>query len=568
MVEIEFIKKLQEADVKDCAVYGECLVSVGRDKKLRIHQLSDLTEIYVSEDLGCFVNSVLCLGECIYTGLQDGRVVVWSVGMEKTEEGVKAHVMQVKTLNHHKSNVCSLRAFENTVVSASWDGVICIITEKSVEVVTIDKGLWVAEILPNGRETLVAGCTDGRLVYFEREGKRYEVSKGLAIHKMCIRDMLVEKDRIITLSNTGCVIICDFSGRVIKTVDLDSISFRIRAWEKYAQYVVSSDEGSVRVLSQALEIDCTLGVPVLSCWNSLPHEERVYVCGSDGRVFVFGGSPRAEAREELQGLQEAYLTELARKKAESETPATASPGSPNYKVVKGIVYEKKGDTWEIFGDVIKEEKKDHTIDITLAEKTFTLSFNKTDAYEEVAKDFVEKHSISTEYISEIVEFLDKNFKQQKKKDVSQFTVYGNISVEGVKKKIEGLGESATVIKAIEDLEKQVLTLSSPCFKETSSNLEAILSEWVAESKEKFPILDCYKYFIAKGMEFDFMFLKGLQVLGNSKDAFMYVKLATNLLAYAPDNRKYFATTVSKILDKNLVNEETIRNYKKNLHLLE
>ncbi|KAI5190773.1 phospholipase A-2-activating protein [Nematocida sp. AWRm77] len=556
MVKIELIKKVHDKDIKACAVHQGLVFTAGRDGRVCVLKEDTLELLHKTESLGSFANSLCVSGEQLYVGMQSGEVCIFHIRQGQLENKTKT--------KKHKENVCSLRAYKDTVVSTSWDGRVGIWKDgELVDMVETEKTLWAAEILHNEKETLVAGCTDGSLVYLDRHGGKYTPSKGLAIHSSCIRDFVVEDGRIVSLSNSGMVLATDYSGRVLQRKDLDSISFKITEWKETGQYMVASDEGVVRVLDRDLSVLCTITLPVLSCWQAVHTSTRMLVCASDGRVFVFGeeGSPSAE--EELGRLQEELA---AGKAAGAEGEGSAEKAEPKYKVEDGKVYEKKGDSWELYGDALGKEKKDHTIDIELGTQVFKLSFNKTDDYTEVAQSFVKEHGLGVEYIPEIVEFLETNFKQKKQRNTSEYVVYSTISVEGVRKKLAGFQHVSTVIGFIEEIEGGSLSSGSTLFKEKASEVEVVLSEWLEEGGEKFPVLDCYKYLVAKHVSFDFMFMKSLNVLDSKKDALMYVRLATNLLAFSPECKKYFVETVGKIFDKNLVSDENIRHYKKNLYL--
>jgi len=573
MVEIAKLRQIHEQDVKDCAIYSDMLFTVGRDGRLFVVSAEDLSPIWSSRSFGCFANSVGVLENLVYVGLQNGTVKTFAIREKQLEE--------IGNTNEHKENVCFMKVSGNQMISTSWDGKICVWADgKILETVKMEKAVWCADTLKNQKKTLVVGCTDGSLVYFERKEGKYSASKGIMLHSSCIRDLLVEDNAIVSLSNTGVVIVSDYSGRVLKKKDLDLVSFRIEKWMETEGYVVSSDEGVVCVLDKELNVSSSINLPVLSCWCAKPALDRVMICGSDGRVYVFGATGSEEGRQELRKLQDRKEEEGKADREDGDVREDMEGGKGSgtkdaktdeeqkYKVVDGQVYEKRAGVWELFGNQITEEKKDHTVNIELGTRTFKLSFNKNEEYKEVAKSFVEQYKIGAEYTEEIVEFLNKNFPQKKNKNIEEYCVYRTIAMEGVVKKIEPLENSKVVVGLLEDLESGRISPADKEFKERSHEVEVVLSEWMEEPIEKFPILDCYKYLVAKEVQMNFLFMKDLDVFKDKRDAVMYVKVATNVLAFAPEQKNLLAETVNRIIDRRLVGEEVAAQYKKNLYLSE
>lgn len=620
MVEIVEIRRVHKEDIKDAIIHKDMLITAGRDRSIKVLRVPGLEEI-CSIETPAYANSLCALEQpgpsLLFAGLQNGSILEFEVNtsgglhMKKKHSVHKENVSALRAVKTGFSNSCNKSTERNTehstghslkvavqekeaepqstaqdavMLSCSWDGAVCIWRipqggDASVEKVQTEKSIWAAEMLDNGRETVIAGSTDGTVLYLEKkEGGRYEVSRGIKVHKTCIRDVLPCRGGYVSVSNTGVVIESEYSGRAKKKKDFDSISFRISFWEEMQQYVVSSDEGVVRVLEGDAEQAYVINVPTLSCWHSVPFRNRLYILGSDGRMYVFSASPPNTEEEKIK-QQEAknQLVSLQNESGQSSAPAEQAPGSAaseleasdpsNYKVMDGKVYERKGDSWELFGSVQQPKKKQHSISIELGGHTLPLSFDDGESHLDVANGFIVKHRLSPEYTQEIVEFLDKNFPNSKTAaNISgDCAVYSTISVAGVSKKVEMLRESDLVIQTIEDLERNELQQKTEAFEERRAALEVVLSEWMGESEEKYPVLDCYKYFVAKGMAFDFIFLKYLNATENRKDAHMFMKLATNLLVFAPETQHYFLRTANRILDKNLVPPEIVHKYKKNLH---
>lgn len=563
MPRIESIRRVHNEDIKDIVIVEKYLITVGRDRTVRVCLKKSLEKLFMSQDIGCFANSICAIENTLYVGAQNGKIWVFLLDTQTGSLGV------VKVINAHTGNVCCLRARKGKVVSASWDGHVCIIRDGSiVERIKTNKTIWAVDILEDEKETLITSNTDGSIVLYTQSNGGYRAEREISVHVSCVRDILIQPDRFISLSNSGVVIASENTGKIIGKKDLDSISFRVAYCKERGdrgEYAVFSDEGVVHVLDHELNTLYALNLPVLSCWCGILTADSILVGGSDGRIYRFGEIGTEEGEKDLRRIQDEVISQKEEQKAQE---SKKEKKESKYKVENGKVYEKKGDTWELFGDQIQPEKKDHTVDIELGNKKFKLSFNKGEDHTEVANRFVNEHSLGKEYVEEIVEFLDKNFKQQKKKNLSQYKIYDTIMLDAVKKRISALKDSNIVIDFIESLYNGSITLGTTLFREQLVNVEVVLNGWIKEKVDLLPILDCYKYLIGKGAAVDLIFLQNINVLDNRKDALVYSMIATNILAVHPEKRSYILSTMKKIMDKGLATEEIIQGYKKNLYLAE
>ncbi|KAH9385154.1 phospholipase A-2-activating protein [Nematocida major] len=566
MVQIEVVKNVHTSDIKDGVIHNGLLYTVGRDRHVRVSTLDGLEEVWVSKDLGAPANSVCVHKECVYVGLQTGEILRYRISSKKeasgkAEEGAVSLELESRDAVH-SDNVCSLSECSEGVLSTSWDSTVGLTRESGPsEVSKIENTAWSAKKLPES-DTVLAGSINGAVSVLRKVSGTYQQEKGLKMHSTCIRDIVMEADRYVSVSNTGVVIASTHSGRVLHKTDLNNTSFRVNAYagESVRGYIVASDQGMVYVLDQNLESLFSIAAPTLSCWNAVAHEGRVYVLGSDGRIYVFGENKSEKYQKVLEEIQDELNS--ARKSAEEKAPSPAAASSeekdsPRYKVVDGNVYVMKDGEWELFGNQIEEKKKDHTITITLGSASYTLSFDKTENYYDVACGFVKQNNLGAEYVPEIVEFLNKNFSKPEKRDISKYFVYDTINMEVVGKKIESLPNAPEVVEYL----KKTQETGSP--QENEREIEAILGEWLENGTEKIAVLDIYKYLIAKGADFDLFFLKSLKPLECKKTALVFALIATNVLAMRPECRTLVDVTMMKIIDKGLVNVKILQNYKNN-----
>ncbi|EIJ87699.1 phospholipase A-2-activating protein [Nematocida parisii] len=570
MAHIQVLKKLHASDIKDGVIYENRLYTVGRDRVVHISSLPDLESVGGSENLGAPINSVCIHNAVLYAGLQTGEIVRYAIEMdENSEESGSAGKKEItlKLLGRskvHGDNVCSLSSFDEGVISTSWDGSVGVIKEnQSPEVIRIESVAWSAKKVPN-EDTIIAGCIDGSICTIKKVNGRYTQVKGIKLHATCIRDICMENDRYATVSNTGVVIVTERNGRVLHKMDLNNTSFRINKYTagNATGYIVSADEGMVYLLSETLESLFSIAAPTLSCWNALSENGRIFALGADGRVYVFAdkeGNPQYQ--KELEELQNKMGSDKVQDTAPpAQKQAEDANSSPQYKVIDDKVYELKDGEWELFGSTVEKKKKDHTITITLGEANYTLSFDKTDKYEEVALGFVKENNLGTEYIPEIVEFLDKNFGNKKKRDVSKYFMYDTIDLDIVGKKIQPLPNSSTVIEFLQGIK------NGKSSQHNESDVEVILSEWMEMGTEKVAVLDVYKYLIAKGVDINLSFLKHIDPFFCKKVALVFSLISTNVLAMRPECKSLVDNTMTKIIDKQLVNSKVLQNYKNNRRL--
>lgn len=572
MVQIEILKKVHSADIKDGVVWKEYLCTGGRDRTIKITKISNLETVWASEDLGAVVNSLAEKENRIYAGLQTGEIVLYDIIEEKSGEksGERAYLKQISRRKIHSGNVCSISVYSEGVISTSWDNTVGIFSqEDKLEIVSLESAAWSAKEI-TGKETIVAGSIDGTVSIIKKTNGRYRKTKGLKIHASCIRDILIDGEKHLSLSNSGVVIMTDGTGRPTHRVDLDNISFRVNKYsiDGVNGFLVASDQGMVYLLSEALERVASIAVPALSCWNAISHNSKVIVLGGDGRIYLFGSEKSEKYQKEMEGLQDALNSEKTRTaEATKETRETSDVSTqkseePKYKVVDDKVYELKDGVWELFGSTVEKKKKDHTITITLGNSNYSLSFDKTDKYENVAKEFLKEHNLSTEYTGEIVEFLNKNFTRQKPKDMSKYHLYNIIDIENVKKRTQDFPNSQTVHTFIERLLSKEITVDAS----EHSEVEIILSEWLEKTQERIAVLDIYKYLISQGADFDLFFLKNIDVFSCKKIGLVFGMISTNIQAMRPECRRLVENTMARVIDKQWISPGVLENYKKNKKL--
>ncbi|KAI5190399.1 phospholipase A-2-activating protein [Nematocida minor] len=586
MVQIEVLKKVHTSDIKDGVVLDSNLYTVGRDRRIQVTSLANLDSLWESPDLGAVVNSICERNKKIYAGLQTGEVLVYeassdSVNSSAAENGKDGSASEggrdvkkdknnysltlISRKKVHNDNVCSLSVFSEGVISTSWDKTMGILREeKDAEIVSLESVAWSAKELPD-RSSIIAGCIDGSVAIIKKVDGKYKKTRGLKVQATCIRDVLVEDGKYLTVSNTGVVIMAEQTGRTICKINLDNTSFRMSKYSVDGEqgYIVAADEGMVYLLNDRLEKVASIAIPSISCWSAISCNDKIAAFGGDGRIYVFGSTGSEKYQKEMEALQDALNSEKTKEdsSAKDQGSTNEAENKGKYKVVDDKVYELKDGVWELFGSTVEKKKKDHTITITLGERNYSLSFDKTEKYEEVADGFVRENGLSSEYIPEIVEFLNENFKKQKPRDVSKYFLYDTLDLENVSKRISSFQNSEKVIEFLKKVKD-----GKNIGEEGDSEIEVILSEWLESGTERVAVLDIYKYLISKGADFDLFFLKGLDVFSCNKIALVYTMISTNVLAMKPECRSLVENTVGRIIDRQLVNSKVIQNFKHNKHI--
>jgi WD40 repeat protein len=586
MFQIKRIKRPHMGDLKDVVRWREYVVSAGRDRRVAVSEAHTGLVLLRTEEEKGFVNSLAVReGESsvlmeIYAGVQSGEIVMYRV-----ERGEKELILRgVERAQGHAGNVSALALHRGFVISTSWDGSVCVWRAGSVEKLCEMKSgatLWSSAVIERDGSSfyLLSGTTAGELIYHKislREGGvESRIHKRIPLHSSCIRDLVVVNGFTYTLSNNGVIMKSNEDGSVVERVETDSISFRIFPDAQGKLLCVTSDGGLVRVFDANLnEIDL-LTIPALSSWCGCFVGDELLVCGSDGREYLYGKEEDAAARREMERL----FGEMESQR-EREYPGMEST-NPNYKVENGKVYHLRSGGWEMVGDVVKKEgsevsgkfKKayDHTIDVELDNRTLKLGFNRDEDHESVAKRFLAENNLSEEYFSEIIEFLGKNFssKTQGYEGIrKRFYVYDTISLEGVKKKLHGWPQSEQMFEIMNRYSDAVGNRDLETVEFINANIRAgeILSLYIGEvrKQEYFPVLDVYKFLVGKGMKFDFSFLEGLDLKDERKNCLVFMRLATNLVAFIPEAIEHFGERAKEIATKRLVDEESLTKYRENI----
>lgn len=520
MLKLEHALDLHSEDVKDIILRPNFRATCSRDTTIKVHADGEMHTLY--PECGYVNCMALTPSLGLYAGCQNGVIVFYE--SYKTEPA---------RLLGHTSNVCALD-YRSRLLSGSWDHTLKE-WENGAAVFTFThpSAVWSCKYITEA--SFATACADTRIRVFENRVLKAE----LVHHLHCVRSLWIHKD-IYSVSNEGLFIQNSTDGELVRYRNYSALVYSVYADD--STVLLCGDNGIVVVNGKT----CSFSVPTF--WKAVKWNERVYAAGSDGKVYVF---QETDSAEEQESNTEAVQSETEREKAEtgraSQDPCTenATPGQKK-KVVNGKVYTLVNNEWVLFGDVV--QKFDHTFDVEVEGKYFQLSFNDNENVFDVADRFLKHHKLNEQYRDDIVEFIKKNFKKER-----PYHMYRDINYAGV----EGVLGKYPCGVILDNIKSPSLSAEKA--------IEACLQEMMNVVEERFALLDCYRYFVSKGFEFDFAFLLHFWPQ-NRKEALVFVKLLTNLYSKQPFNLECLRPQINRIKDTNMVSGEVLDRYESNREL--
>ncbi|EJW04706.1 hypothetical protein EDEG_01092 [Edhazardia aedis USNM 41457] len=336
---------------------------------------------------------------------------------------------------------------------------------------------------------------------------------------------------IFSIGNDGKVMKCHENGELLNVIDLKEFLYNIESFDNHL--IVCGENNTAYKLDYNLKIIEKIENIPQTCWSLKSYKDLVYICDSNGAINIFHEDYKHEH-------------EVAMQISPSMKSQKIVPKDPNYKIENGKVYQLVNGEHVLIGVVDEEQKSyDYTIPVEVDNKTLQLSFNKNDNIYTVANNFIKFHNLHQEYVDDIVTFITKNFPQKK-----QFKIYDKINVENIRK--------------FTDNPILINNLKSPDIK-NNKQVEDVLKSLLVSEKQKFYVLDCYRFFVSRGFVFDFCWLQFVDLF-DTKMATIFVRLVTNLFQCPPFNLEILDKKVSKVIDCKLCDENTISNYKLNKNM--
>lgn len=514
MFKIESVVEVHSSDIKDVFLGPETRVTCSRDAKIKVLHKN---ERYTLCPCHGYVNCLAVTPSLgIYAGCQDGTIVFYP-----------SFDAEPVYIAGHKANICALD-YHRKLLSGSWDHVL---NEWDGEVPVFSflhpGPVWSCRYI--SETSFATACTDTKIRIFDSGVLKVEMQH----HLHCVRSLWIHKD-IYSVSNEGMFIQNTLDGGLVKYASHDSLMYSVYVDDKYT--VLAGDNGRIAVNGKIMKF------PVQTFWKAVVFEGKVYAAGSDGKLYVLTEDERLEEGEEAQDtLFEKPEEERCQKSGAKDGYEDGFQGHKK-KVVNGKVYMLVNNEWILFGDVVKSF--DHTFSVDVEGKSLQLSFNDDEDVFDVADRFIKQHKLNEQYKDEIVEFINKNFKKKR-----PYHVYKKVNYEGVEKILSKYQSSAILEN-----------LKSPQ-PENSEGVEQNIKSLMG-IEERFVLLDCYRYFVAMGFQFDFVFLTKF-IPRDRKEALVFIKLVTNLYPSQPFNLECLRDQIIRIKDERIVSTDIFDKYEGN-----
>jgi phospholipase A-2-activating protein len=546
MLRIERITKISDADLKDVVLVGGSIITAGRDDKIRIQNMSmpGMEELMPNQG---YVNCLAAAEHIVVGGCHNGCIVVYSTNVGNTEVGecVPEYSTQKSTepviLRGHGDNVCTLDLSGDRLLSGSWDSTAKLWSLKEMKMllsVEHPATVWSARFIDGDR--FVTGCADKQVRIYSG----HTLVSRISFHVACVRSVCIGDGFIVSTDNEGITIKTSIEGQMLNHRSLKEFIYSVELSGK--QVVCSGENGRVAVLNEDLTPRAELEIPTVSCWRAVMEDGRLYVAGSDGRLYVYSEEGSDEAEKELE--------EIKKSRAAPLKDGEFVSGDQKFKSEGGKIYQEVGGEWVFIGEGAGVKPYDNSFQVELDNKYYELAFNNDENVYQVADNFLRRNKLRDEFRDDIVDFINRNFKQQ-----SGYKIHEGINIGGVKKFLEeksgtGSPEKASEYAAvIRSLERPM-----PCdSKRVEEELRCML-----ESEYRFVALDLYRYFLAHNYQLDLSFMLSFHPR-SSKEELTFVRLISNLLADPPFNLDPFHSYVMNLRDRGCLSEDVLHDYLSN-----
>ncbi|KMV65355.1 hypothetical protein M970_091750 [Encephalitozoon cuniculi EcunIII-L] len=545
MIGIERIEEVGNSDVKTLLVNDEVVVAAGREGKIRIydHRLEGHVEIEPGQG---YINCIAIRNGLLFAGCQNGSIVVYLMDECRISSGDREKRSQINPfgfLRRHSSNVCCLDTMEDLAVSSSWDCTVIIwrpedmSNERNGLVQTIPHPavVWSAKFI--NKNTIVTGCGD-KLIRIFKDGA---LANTFNYHLSYVRGVTFLDKSIVSVDNEGIVLKTSLDGRILRHHSTRNFMYSISSHSSGDGDIVicTGENGKVVIFDKDLEVVQEISVPTTSCWAATRWNDRVYVGGSDGRLYVYSSSVSDEVSEALERIR----SDRAGLPKDGEF---VSDGE-KFKVADGFVYQEVNGEWVLLGKGEEAKPYDNTFQVELENKYYTLSFNNDENVYEVAEKFLRKNKLRDEFRDDIVDFIKRNFVS-----LQEFRMYSKINVNGVKTMLNKVKEEHQCVYPyiFRNLESPKVADNAEVEKEIKR---------LIENGPMFMALDLIRYFTAHKYSFDLSFLSTF-VPRDKKEAITFVRLLNNLFADPPFNLEIFYHRVLELKDRGVIEGEVLDDY--------
>ena len=515
----------------------------GRENVLKFkkEQNDEYDNLQISNNINTIANN----GDIYFIGFQDGKVFKFDYD-KLNDENYSGEFMFT-----HNDNVCSMDSNEKYLATGSWDHNCFIYDLQSnlyCNLFNHPASVWAVKMF-YAEDTLhiVTGCADGVIRIFKYiPNKSINIVKMLEYHNYPVRSLVLHDDYLYSVDNEGFVYKFNMNGTVCNIRNTQNMTYSMVIHKiDGKEYIVTGGEtGAITVMDLNLRIvnRCKFK-SVDSIWI-LRSVNNMLVSGcSDG--FIYFVSDKGEKLEVFDPFDKS----LEEEKEKNVKDQMFSANGVNYKVENGQVFEQNGESWKLIGQA--NNKYDYIFNVELGQKTYQIAFNKKDNFYEVAAKFIEENKLDKSFQDQIVDFLNKNCRE------NAFKMLENINIEGIRKVLSVDEDEELVVPLLDELQMILLNKKHVVSRSFEDNLFKL--------KKKFVIIDIVRFLIAKGVYVDLKFIF-VDKIETHKEAIAFANLAGNLMKNLPCKLHKIDKIIRSLLDSGKLKSSNVDFYTTNKEL--
>nr|QKY88620.1 phospholipase A-2-activating protein [Tetracapsuloides bryosalmonae] len=486
----------------------------------------------------CWTYDFLGIENSFAVACQDKSIRILTINSTSIQQTINGHLNNVSCLSYNTK--------KSLLASGSWDYSIIIWDNDKIRLNTLKyhtASIW-SLIWVNEKQIL--SCSADKMIFYWD----FEISMPLQSftgHSDCVRSLiLLDSTSFVSSSNDYSIKFWNFQENCFyKSVEAHSnFIYQIDGYHSDYNFIGSvSEDGSCKlwkndILMQKIDLPCQ------TPWSLkiLPNKDLVIAC-SDHNLYVFTSNENFTPNEEYlakfyQALNDKAKNSLSKDVNHSKNTNGIDVNSlpdlndlqnggtqeGQVKLIKmedesvtAYSWSMKNQQWDIIGTVVESpSNNDHSTKILFEGRNYDqiinvqldgrpnmkLPFNYSDDPYVVATNFLEKHNLPTNYLEEIIEFLNENMKNSSK----NITTIQSDKFFPLRKKI--LFDASPIVKINEKVQTSLKAKNSSRLEDfnklseiikeviakkstlTSENLNVINKIWLElDSNNRYPLYD-------------------------------------------------------------------------------
>ena len=388
--------------------------------------------------------------ETIITSSLDQNAYFWELNdiltKEKDDKLLDKNI-EAYGLFQAKDNICKITFLNHQRIAfQSWDKKTSIIDERGEKII-LDHGELASWGICEFDEFYITADANNSLTIWSKSGELIEIIKDA--HKAAVRGIFVYKGKIFSFGNDG--FLCQWS--LIKDESTNKPSLKLEknlmVTDAYLYcftiiknhcYIGSEDKVIYEIDLDKMELFDAIPTYTTPWSLSSLNDNILISCNAKGHAFLFSSLNELTASKEKEEIYFKNLSQIQINNSmlenmeTSEFPTSLDTIKPKPGIfytlyednkIKFYIYSFNYGKWICVGYLKKNEipkKKDPegnewdtSITVMLEDDTiYELYLNYSTPPEETAKNFVEKHKLSPNFIPQIKEFIEVNLGSQLK----------------------------------------------------------------------------------------------------------------------------------------------------------